>query len=75
MAIKFDLQHPHIESGYIWFNRTFNDEVLLPFSIMVWAMGDNQKPGAVIDSFPAFSTSICRSVLDFVTYVLERLFL
>lgn len=73
VAIKFDLQHPDtLKAVDIWFNRTFNDESVVPFSIMVWAMGDNQKPGAVIDSFPAQLPQYADQFLDFVTYVLER---
>lgn len=73
LAVKFSLSHPDtLRALKIWFNRTFNDENVVPFTIMVWNMGINGKPGTVIDSFPAQIPLYSEDFLNFATYYLER---
>lgn len=73
LAVKFSLSHPDtLRALKIWFNRTFNDENVVPFTIMVWNMGINGKPGVVIDSFPAQIPLYSEDFLNFATYYLER---
>lgn len=73
LAMRFTLSHPDtLRALKIWFNRTYNDESVVPFTIMVWSMGSNNQPGALIDSFPAQIPLYSSDFLNFATYYLER---
>ena len=73
LAVRFTLSHPDtLRALKIWFNRTFNNENVVPFTIMVWNMGANNQPGSVIDSFPAQIPLYSLDFLNFATYYLDR---
>jgi hypothetical protein len=73
LAVRFTLSHPDtLRALKIWFNRTYNNQNIVPFTIMVWSMGANNKPGAVIDSFPAQIPLYSEEFLNFATYYLDR---
>lgn len=73
LAVKFTLSHSDtLRALKIWFNRTQNNENIVPFTIMVWANGSNNQPGALLDSFPAQLPMYAEDFLNFATYYLDR---
>lgn len=71
LAVQFTLAQPDtLRCVKMWFNRTFNDENVEPFTLMVWA-DDNGRPGDILYSQEAQLPAFADNFLDFIPYTLD----
>lgn len=73
IAMKFTLLHPDtLRAVKIWFNKTLNDVNVVPFKLMVWAQGTNNKPGTLLYEMDAQLPLYSEDFLTFGTYYLDQ---
>lgn len=73
IAMKYTLLHPDtLRAVKIWFNKTLNDVNVVPFKLMVWAQGPDNKPGALLYEMEAQTPLYSDDFLTFGTYYLDQ---
>jgi hypothetical protein len=71
-AVKFTLAEPDtLQAVRMWFNHTFKNENVAPFTLMVWD-DNNGYPGNVLYELQSQLPEFADDYLDFVTYYLEE---
>lgn len=72
-AVHFKLNEPDsLRAVRMWFNHTLNDANLDYFTLKVWAVGEEGKPGEELYSKEAQLPVHAYNYLDFVNYYLDE---